>query len=113
MALISTRAKWRSSLSGWSSVEKKRKKVLDNAGIVRDALHTTSSNFNFFNDAFGTQIGQLPLASPASGFIYSFDKSGVYTSSSESFGPLLAERLETIGPPKLFLALSHHKAVFD
>jgi hypothetical protein len=38
MALISTRAKWRSSLSGWSSVEKKWKKVLDNAGIVREAL---------------------------------------------------------------------------
>src|SRR6266851_4087957 len=38
MALISTRAKWRSSLSGWSSVKKKWKKVLDNAGIVRDAM---------------------------------------------------------------------------
>jgi hypothetical protein len=34
MALVSRRAKWRSSLSGWSSVGKK---VLDNAGIVREA----------------------------------------------------------------------------
>jgi hypothetical protein len=40
--LISTRAKWRSSLSGWSSVEKK---VLDNAGIVRDACFRQSTEF--------------------------------------------------------------------
>jgi len=35
MARISTRAKWRSSLSAWRSVEKK---VLDTAGVVRDAV---------------------------------------------------------------------------
>jgi hypothetical protein len=81
--------------------------------LIPTALHTTSSNFNFFNDAFGTQIGQLPLASPASGFIYSFDKSGVYTSSSESFGPLLAERSETIGRHKLYLAFTYQRFAFD
>src|SRR5947209_4293042 len=68
--------------------------------LIPTVFHTTSSTFNFFNDAFGTQIGQLPLASPASGFVYTFDKSGVYTASSESFGPLLAERSETIGRHK-------------
>ena len=46
MALISTRAKWRSSLSGWSSVEKKWKKVLDNAGIVREACSTVRPGMN-------------------------------------------------------------------
>ena len=81
--------------------------------LIPTALHTTSSNFNFFNDAFGTQIGQLPLASPASGFIYSFDKSGVYTSSSESFGPLLAEQSETIGRHKLYLAFTYQRFAFD
>jgi hypothetical protein len=38
MARISTRAKWRSSLSAWRSVEKKVKKVLDTAGVVREAV---------------------------------------------------------------------------
>jgi len=52
MALISTRAKWRSSLSGWSSVGKKRKKVLDKAGIVRDAIFSPTdfpAKANYFN----------------------------------------------------------------
>jgi hypothetical protein len=81
--------------------------------LIPTALHTGSSTFNFFNDAFGTQIGQLPLATPASGFVYSFDKSGVYTASSESFGPLLAERAETIGRHKLYLAFAYQRFGFD
>jgi hypothetical protein len=36
MALISMRAKWRSSLSAWRSVEKK---FLTGSGIVRDACY--------------------------------------------------------------------------
>jgi hypothetical protein len=81
--------------------------------LIPTAFHTTSSVFNFFNDAFGTQISQLPLASPASGFIYSFDKSGVYTAFSESFGPLLAERSETIGRHKLYLAVTYQRFTFS
>jgi hypothetical protein len=81
--------------------------------LIPAALHTTSATFNFFNHAFGTQIGQLPLATPASGFVYSFDKSGVYTASSESFGPLLAERSETIGRHKLYLAFTYQRFAFD
>jgi hypothetical protein len=80
--------------------------------LIPTALHTTSSTFNFFNDAFGTQISQLPLATPASGFIYSFSN-GVYTSSSESFGPLLTERSETIGRHKLYLAFTYQRFAFD
>lgn len=81
--------------------------------LIPTALHTTSSTFNFFNDAFGTQIGQLPLASPASGFVYTFDKSGVYTASSESFGPLLAERSETVGRRKVYLAFTYQRFAFS
>lgn len=81
--------------------------------LIPTALHTTSSTFNFFNDAFGTQIGQLPLASPASGFVYTFDKSGVYTASSESFGPLLAERSETVGRHKVYLAFTYQRFAFS
>src|SRR5438105_3507180 len=56
------------------------------------AFHTPASLLNFFNTAFGTQLSRLPLATPASGFLFTFDRSlGIYTPSSESFGPILAE----------------------
>jgi hypothetical protein len=80
--------------------------------LIPTALHTTSSTFNFFNAAFGTQVSELPLATPASGFVYSFDN-GVYTSSSESFGPLLTERSETLGRHKLYAAFTYQRFGFD
>lgn len=82
--------------------------------LIPTALHTTTSTFNFFNEAFGTQIGQLPLATPASGFIFTFDKAaGVYTSSQESFGPLLAERAETIGHNRVYVAFTYQRFNFS
>jgi len=78
------------------------------ACLLPTALHTNPPTFNFFNEAFATQIGQLPLATPASGFIFTFDKQkGVYTASQESFGPLLAERVETIGRHKAYVAFTY------
>jgi hypothetical protein len=82
--------------------------------LIPTALHTTYTSFNFFNEAFGTQIGQLPLATPASGFIFTFDKTAaVYTSSQESFGPLLAERAETIGRNKIYFAVTYQRFDFS
>jgi len=82
--------------------------------LIPTALHTTSSTFNFFNEAFGTQIGQLPLATPASGFIFTFDKAaGVYTASQESFGPLLAERSETLGRHRFYVAFTYQRFNFS
>ena len=78
------------------------------ACLLPTALHTNPPTFNFFNEAFATQIGQLPLATPASGFIFTFDKQkGIYVASQESFGPLLAERVETIGRHKAYLAFTY------
>ncbi len=78
------------------------------ACLLPTALHTNPPTFNFFNEAFATQIGQLPLATPASGFIFTFDnKAGVYTATQESFGPLLAERVETIGRHKAYVAFTY------
>lgn len=82
--------------------------------LLPTAFHTNPPTFNFFNDAFGTQIGQLPLATPASGFLFTFDRlKGVYTDSQESFGPLLAERAETIGRHKLYLAFTYQRFNFS
>src|SRR5260370_22751785 len=50
----------------------------------------------------------------ASGFSVTFDKSkGVYNDSQESFGPLLAERVESIGRHKLYLAFTYQRFGFS
>jgi hypothetical protein len=65
------------------------------------------ANFGPFNTAIGSQLTSLPLPSPASGFTYSFDPAlGVYTRSAQSYGPILAERAETIGKEKFFAGFS-------
>jgi len=65
------------------------------------------ANFGPFNSAIGSQLTSLPLPSPASGFTYTFDSTlGVYTRSAQSYGPLLAERAETIGKEKFFAGFS-------
>src|SRR5579863_3177653 len=82
--------------------------------LLPAAFHTNPPTFNFFNEAFGTQIGQLPLATPASGFLFTFDKlKGVYRDSQESFGPLVAERPETIGRHKLYVAFTYQRFGFS
>ncbi len=102
--LLSTASVWAQSTCGSTKL----------ICLIPTALHTTSSTFNFFNNAFGTQVGQLPLATPASGFIFSLDKgSGVYTKSQESFGPLLAERAETIGRHYIYLAFTYQRFNFS
>jgi hypothetical protein len=72
------------------------------------------ANFGPFNTAIGSQLTSLPLPSPASGFTYTFDPSlGVYTRSAQSFGPILAERAETIGKEKFFVGFSFQHFGFN
>ena len=72
------------------------------------------TNFLPFNIAVATQLTSLPIPSPASGFTYNFDAAlGVYRRSGQSFGPILAERAETIGKGKFFFGFSHQQLSFD
>lgn len=65
-------------------------------------------NFSPLNSELGTELTRLPLASPASGFVYTFDKAlGVWNQTTQSFGPILSERSETIGRRKLFLGFGY------
>lgn len=62
----------------------------------------------------GTQLSQLPFTSPASGFVFTFNpSSGVVTQTTQSFGPILTERAETIGRHKLFVGVSYQFFNFD
>lgn len=72
------------------------------------------NNFGPINSEIGVQLSQLPLASPASGFVFSFNPSlGVVARSTESFGPILTDRAETIGKQKLFVGASYQFFNFD
>lgn len=72
------------------------------------------SEFTQFNIALAGQLAALPLPSPASGFTYEFDSSlGVFTRSTQSFGPILAERAETIGKKKFTFGFSFQYFSFD
>lgn len=65
--------------------------------------------------AFATQLTQLPLASPASGIIYSYDsRSGIpHRVGQETYGPVLTERGDTIGRYKLFIASTYQRFTFS
>ncbi len=71
-------------------------------------------NFTPLNSAIATQLILLPTTSPASGFTYSFDQSlGVFTLSTQNFGPILTERAETVGRHKFAFGFSYQYYNFD
>lgn len=81
------------------------------------AAHFTNSalaSFTPLNSEIGTQLSQLPITSPVSGFVFSFNPSlGVVSRQTEGFGPVLTERPETIGRHKLFVGFSYQFFNFD
>jgi hypothetical protein len=71
-------------------------------------------NFGPFNAALGSQLSSLQIPSPASGFTYTFNPAlGIYVPSARSFGPILAERAETIGKGRFYAGFSHQHFSFD
>jgi hypothetical protein len=72
------------------------------------------SEFGQFNVAFATQLITVPFPSPASGYTYHFDESlGVFARSTQSFGPILTDRAETIGKGKLTFGFTYQNYTFD
>jgi hypothetical protein len=71
--------------------------------------------FTPITSAFATQLTQLPLASPASGIIYTFDpRTGVpVREGQETYGPVLTERGDTIGRNRLFVAFTYQRFTFS
>lgn len=72
------------------------------------------SEFRLVNIALTSQLAAIPLPSPASGFTYRFDPAtGTFQRSTRSFGPILADRGETIGRGRLAFGFSHQYFSFD
>jgi hypothetical protein len=66
------------------------------------------------SSAIGIESSLLPLASPSSGITFSWDPAAkVFSPSTDSFGPVLGERAETIGRHRLFLGFSYQYFKFD
>jgi hypothetical protein len=65
-------------------------------------------SFSAFNTALGSQLAAVPLPSPASGFTYKFNSdTGAFTRSTQSFGPILADRAETLGRGKVSASFNY------
>ncbi len=90
------------------------------ATLPGDVLHTAhfnndfQSNFGKFSTAMVSQFVAVPLPSPASGFTYQFDPStGVFQRSTQSFGPILSERAETVGARRVSFGFAAQRFTFD
>lgn len=97
-------AAWSGILFGPCWVWSARAQTLDfSFGTLREAEFAGLAN----------QIGQLPNPS-GGGFTFTFDPSlGVFVRSSESFGPVFANRAETTGKGKITLNTSFSRHTFD
>ena len=72
------------------------------------------AEFTQFNIALASQLAAIPLPTPASGFTYTFDETlGVFQRSTQSFGPILTERAETIGKGKVTFGVTYQHFGFD
>src|SRR5262245_1919774 len=72
------------------------------------------SDFSQFSTALVGQLVTIPLPSPASGFTYEFDPSlGVFQRTTQSFGPILAQRAETIGARRVSFGYASQRFTFD
>lgn len=83
---------------------------------VHSAHFNSAFQFDFsqFSTALVNQLVNVPLPSPTSGFTYRFDSSlGVFQRSTQSFGPILAERADTIGGGRISFGAAYQRFTFD
>jgi Putative MetA-pathway of phenol degradation len=78
--------------------------VLPNVGGSHFQNTFLTSNLTALESAIGREAAILPLASPSSGFTFSWNNAAkIFVSSTDSYGPILGDRAETIGRHKLFV----------
>jgi hypothetical protein len=83
------------------------------------AAHFTSQDnardtMRQINAGIAAQITTFPVGSSSGGFTYTFDESlGVYNRTTESFGPIFAERPLTAGRGKFSFAVNYQHGTWD
>lgn len=66
------------------------------------------------NSLLGIESSTLALPSPAAGFTLTFDPTlGTFIPSSESLGPILSDRAETLGARRLYVAFTYQHFGFE
>lgn len=61
-------------------------------------LVESADSFNRLNDVISAQIGAIPFASSGAGFAFRYDEDlATFVQVAKSFGPIFAERADTIG----------------
>jgi hypothetical protein len=66
------------------------------------------------NEALTSQLANIPLPSPASGFTFKLDPTlGTFVRSTEGFGPIYADRAETIGKGHFSIGFGYSRFDFD
>lgn len=78
-----------------------------------DAIIATNMLTSQVNTLLAGQLSSFPLGSASGGFTWSVDASGGFTRSSNSFGPIFAERALTIGRKQLNVGVSYQHVGFD
>jgi hypothetical protein len=67
-----------------------------------------------FNQQMVTLLSTFPFGSSSSGFTYTYDPTlGTFSRSSDSFGPLFAERALTIGRERGSLGVAYQRSTYD
>src|SRR5215469_2779590 len=88
-----------------------------NPAAFKHSVHFQAASLASFSPMtaeIGTQISEIPITSPASGFIFSFNPSlGVVSQTTQNFGPILTERAETIGRHRLFVGFTYQYFDFN
>jgi hypothetical protein len=87
---------------------------LDGSNHAAHFNSSFQSDFRLMNIALTSQLTAVPVPSPASGFTYKFDPStGTFVRSTRSFGPILADRGETIGRGRIAFGTNLQFFSFD
>lgn len=72
-----------------------------------------TSSLSSLESSVARQSALLPLASPSSGVIFSWNPGAkVFVASTDSYGPILGERADTIGKYRVFLGFDYQRFNF-
>jgi hypothetical protein len=77
-------------------------------------LVSSEQQLTILNDSLRGQLSNVPLPSPVGGFTFRFDpKLGAFTRTTDSFGPIYAQRADTTGRGRITIGGSYSRFTFD
>ena len=88
--------------------------LVDVAGHGPHFSFDTQNSFNQLNNQIASEVAIFPFTSSSGGFTYTFDPArGTFVRTTETLGPLFAERASTLGRGKFSLNFAYTFYQFD